>query len=102
MSKKEIKLNIEKFPREVSVSVRRSKDGGFYAEIYLENDILRTQAESFPEIMAMVNDAIYTYFEIPERYLSYMPYYIPSVKVAQELKLYPSTSWHSRTVLINT
>ncbi len=103
MSEKEQKLYIKKLPKEISVSVFRSKDGGFCAEISLKNgDVLRTQAEGFPEIIVMVNDAIYTYFEIPKEYLSYMLFYIPPVEVAQELKLYPSTPWRSQTVLTNT
>ena len=76
------------FPQEISVKVERSKDGGFVAVINTFPGCI-TQADSFSELIEMVNDAVRTYFEIPEQYTSYMPTYLPPVKVAQELDVFP-------------
>lgn len=91
--KRQIKNTIAKFPKRVQVSVTSSTDGGFYAEIRIKDDILRTQAETLPELIEMVNDAIYTYFEIPANKVRYMPTYIPPTSVAQKFGLYP-IQWH--------
>lgn len=77
------------FPSEIDVRVQRSKDGGFFAKI-LDFDGLFTEAETFSELIEMVNDAVMTYFEVPRRYVSYMPSYVPPLKVAQEFGVFPS------------
>ena len=78
-------------PAEVNVTVRASKDGGFVCEILTFPGAF-TEADGFYELMQMINDAVYTYFDIPERYIAYMPYYNPSVKMAQDLDGFPASS----------
>lgn len=97
--KRQIKNIIAKFPKKVQVSITPSADGGFYAKIRIKDDILRTQAETLPELIEMVNDAIYTYFEIPGNKVRYMPTYIPSTSVAQKFGLYP-IQWHRIPTLL--
>ncbi len=76
------------FPREVTVAVRRSEDGGFSAEI-LSYPRTFTEAETFSELLEMINNALYTYFDVPEKYVSFMPTYLPSVKSAKDLMGFP-------------
>ncbi len=83
---------IEKLPKKLPVALFRSEEGGFCAEVKINNDILRTEAENLPELIEMVNDAVYTYFEIPEKLISEAPTYVPPIKVAQDTNLYP-TKW---------
>ncbi len=64
------------FPKEVTVSVRRSEDGGFAAEI-LSYPRTFTEADTFSELIEMINDALYTYFDVPKKFVSFMPTYLP-------------------------
>jgi predicted RNase H-like HicB family nuclease len=77
------------FPSEIRVHIRRSQDGGFVAEIITYSGCF-TQADNFTSLMEMVNDAIYSYFEIPKRYLAHMPKYIPPTELAQWCGIYPA------------
>lgn len=78
------------FPREIGVRIQRSQDGGFFAEIMKFDAKLYTEAETFSELIGMVNDAVITYFEIPKKYVSFMPNYIPPLKTAQEFGVFPA------------
>lgn len=91
MSPKEIKeINKlrELFPSEIAVSVERSDNGDFLATIHTFKGLF-TEGRSFSELMEMVNDAVKTYFEIPEKYIPYMPNYVPPLVVAQQLDIFP-------------
>lgn len=77
------------FPREIDAKIQRSEDGGFVAEILTFGGHLYTEAETFSELIEMVNDATLTYFEIPRRYAPFMPNYIPPLKTAQEFGIFP-------------
>ena len=78
----------EQLPSMVSVGISRSRDGGFTAEVSTFPGCY-TEAESFMELVDMVNDAVRTYFEIPRKYYSYMPNYVPPLKTAQEFGAFP-------------
>lgn len=75
------------FPHEVAVEVLKN-DGGFIAEVKTYPG-LATEASSFSELIEMVNDAIRTYLEIPEKYLPFMPSYTPPVSQAKNLDVFP-------------
>jgi predicted RNase H-like HicB family nuclease len=77
-----------RFPYAISVRVRRSADGGFVAD-FTDFPGLCTEAETFSELIDMVNDAVWTYFEVPGKYRSFMPNYIPPLRVAQDLDAFP-------------
>ena len=79
------------FPQKLSVEVNRSKDGGFYAHITNFKNCY-TEADSFSELIDMVNDAVRTYLEIPSKYLPFMPTFIPTIKQAQEFDAFPQTN----------
>lgn len=76
------------FPKSITVSIERSADGGFYAEVKTFPGCV-TEADTFSELIEMVNDAVKTYFEIPKRYLPYMPTYLPLLREAQRLDVFP-------------
>jgi predicted RNase H-like HicB family nuclease len=60
------------FLQEIDVAMNPSEDGGFSAEI-LSYPGMFTEAETFPELIEMIDDALYTYFEIPEALIPFMP-----------------------------
>ena len=76
------------FPREIVVRILRSEDGGFAAEI-MEFPRCYTEADTFAELIEMVNDAMMTYFEIPDKYTSYMSTYLPTIETAQKFNAFP-------------
>ncbi|MGB7958193.1 MAG: type II toxin-antitoxin system HicB family antitoxin [Minisyncoccia bacterium] len=76
------------FPKVLEVGIKRSENGGFVAAIKTLPGCA-TQADSFSELIEMVNDAARTYFEIPQKLSPYMPTYLPPLKVAQAFDLFP-------------
>ncbi|MBI4836805.1 MAG: type II toxin-antitoxin system HicB family antitoxin [Candidatus Portnoybacteria bacterium] len=73
-------------PDKIEVSIKPSKDGGYIVYV---NDLpgCITQAENGEEIFEMVNDAIYTYLEIPRHYQPYMPIFIPPEELRKQLDI---------------
>ncbi len=43
-----------------------------------------TQADTLPDLLVMINDALYTYFEIPQSQRSEMPRYRPRYEAIRE------------------
>ncbi|MFA5086273.1 MAG: type II toxin-antitoxin system HicB family antitoxin [Candidatus Paceibacterota bacterium] len=89
-------------PDKIEVSIKPSKDGGYF--IYV-NDLpgCVTQAETGKEIFEMVNDAIYTYLEIPENYQPYMPTFFPPKELREQLNIeIPEKYLNSSVVLQGT
>jgi predicted RNase H-like HicB family nuclease len=76
------------FPSSINVSIHRTESGEFVARINTFKGFM-TEGKTFSELIEMVNDAVKTYFEIPEKFISYMPSYVPSIEVAQELDVFP-------------
>lgn len=74
---------------EIEVNVKKTSEGNLVASIETFPGC-RTQARNLSGLIGMVNDAIYTYFEIPEEHYNDMPSYMPPVELAQALNLYPS------------
>jgi predicted RNase H-like HicB family nuclease len=87
--KQEVRRLSALLPHEVSVGVRRSEDGGFVAEVASFPGVM-TQGETFSELVAMVNDAVLTYFDIPEQYRAFVPSYLPPIDQAASLSVFPS------------
>jgi predicted RNase H-like HicB family nuclease len=78
------------FPNNIKVLVFFSQDGGYGVEIITFPGCL-TQAETFSELIEMVNDAMATVLEVPRKYLPYMPTYLPPLSLAQRLNIFPSS-----------
>lgn len=89
INKQEIQLFRSLFPPKIDVIVNFSEDGGFYAKILTFPGCV-TQAETFAELIEMVNDAVTTILEIPQEYLPYMPTYLPPLSLVQGLNVFPS------------
>ena len=91
-SQKDIK-EINRFrallPSGITVAVRAAEEGGFVCELKTFPRCF-TQGDSFYELIYMLNDLVYTYLEIPLKYLPYMPTYNPPLKMAQELEGFPA------------
>lgn len=83
-----IKALREKFPARIDVRILRSEDGGFVAQISTFPGC-NTQGDTLSELVEMANDCVKTYFDIPKKYYSYMPTYLPPVSVAQDLDIFP-------------
>jgi predicted RNase H-like HicB family nuclease len=76
------------FPGELTVDIYPSKDGGLVCDIKTFQGCF-TQGENLFELMEMINDAVYTYLEIPRKYLRHMPGYDPSTKMAHDFSGFP-------------
>lgn len=76
------------FPGSIKVHVTRSENGVFCAEVVSYPGVI-TQGNTFSELIEMVNDAMLTYFEVPEEFASFMPNYMPPLNLARELGVFP-------------
>ncbi len=75
-----------KFPERLVVNIKPSQDGGFV--VFVENlPGCMTQAENGKEIFEMVNDAVYTYLNIPRQYQAYMPAFLPNDEQKERFKI---------------
>lgn len=72
-------------PSSIKVKIGKSKDGGFWVEVISLPGCF-TQAESGEELFVMINDAVYTYFDISERYFPFLPRYFPTEKMKRRLQ----------------
>ncbi len=106
--KKITKENIKKinklrslFPGEVTVRVHRSDNGMYCAQVVTFPGCF-TESDTFSGLIEMVNDAVRTYFEIPEKYLSFMPDYLAPIEIAQRFNVFPISEETKELNLINT
>ncbi len=67
---------IMRLPSRLEVEVHRTAEGKFWAKV-LNLPGCVTQADSFGELIEMINDAVHTYFEIPEKISQHLGIYIP-------------------------
>lgn len=75
-----------RFPEGVGVIVRDSEDGGYWAEVKNLPGCI-TQADNGTELFQMLNDAIYTYLDVPEEYIPFVPTYFPPEEVRKNLNI---------------
>lgn len=85
---RKIKEYREKFPQKLEVKVSITEEDKLIAEV-TNFPGCYTQASNLAELIHMVNDAVYTVFEIPEKYYSEMPSYTPPVSLARALNMLP-------------
>ena len=76
------------FPNELNVRVHRSECGKYCAEVITFPGCF-TESDTFSGLIEMVNDAVKTYFEIPEKYFSFMPDYLAPIETAQHFNVFP-------------
>ena len=70
-------------PRTLSVDIYRAEEGGFWAKIKSLPGC-NTQGEDFIDLVDMINDAIFTYFDVPQKMRSALGHYVPAL--SEELK----------------
>lgn len=85
-TKKDINYYKKLLPNKITVNVHKTKDG-LWAKVK-ELPHCYSQADSFFELIQMVNDAIYTYLGIPKKFRSDLGYYAPEIfqKIINEAK----------------
>ena len=75
-------------PRILNVNVNRAEEDGYWAEIK-EMPGCYTQADNFYDLIEMINDAIFTYFDVPKKIRKSLGQYIPEVSEnAQKLAMH--------------
>jgi predicted RNase H-like HicB family nuclease len=99
--KKQINTFRSLFPDKIVVKVHRSECGKFCSEIVTFPGCL-TESDTFSGLIEMINDAVKTYFEIPEKYHSFMPEYLAPIDMAQAFNAFPVTRKIEELNLINT
>ena len=83
VAKKDLGYYKKLLPKKITVQIHKTEEG-FWAEIK-EFSNCYTQADSFVELIKMVNDAVCTHLEIPVKYRKQMGYYMPE-SVINEIK----------------
>ncbi|NQU84044.1 MAG: type II toxin-antitoxin system HicB family antitoxin [Parcubacteria group bacterium] len=86
MNMKDVKHYKKLLPSRIIVKIHKTKEG-FWAKIK-EFPGCYTQADSFFELIEMVNDAVFTYLDIPQKLRSKLGYYTPELfqKIVDEVK----------------
>lgn len=74
-------------PRNIAVEIHRADEGGFWARVKNVPGCV-TQAENFLELVEMINDAVFTYFEVPRKLRNGLGFYVPqlSQKIKEKIK----------------
>jgi len=72
-------------PHSIKVKIGKSKDGGLWVKI-LSLPGCFTQAENAEGLFVMVNDAAYTYLDIPAEYFPFLPRYFPTEKLKKKIQ----------------
>ena len=75
-----------KIPARLEIEIKES-DGMYVAKItsYADDNVV-TQAKTGQELVEMVNDALYSYLDIPSKYKSEIGFFLPPESVREELQ----------------
>ena len=65
-------------PRSLAVDIYRAEEGGFWAKVKSLPGC-NTQGEDFVDLVDMINDAIFTYFNVPQKIRSALGHYVPEL-----------------------
>ncbi len=65
-------------PKKITVEIHKTKRGEFWARVK-ELPHCYTQARTPVELVKMVNDAVYTYLEIPNKVRDKLGFYLPEI-----------------------
>ena len=76
------------FPQTINVKVTPCSNGEYTVSIQ-EFPGAITQARNLADLIYMVSDCVASVLEVPSKYLSYMPSYLPSLELAQALNSFP-------------
>ncbi len=84
MSKqKDLQFYKNQMPRQLTLEIHKT-DEGFWAKVK-ELPHCYTQANDFPGLIEMVNDSIYTYLEIPNKFRKVVGFYLPK-EICDEIR----------------
>ena len=72
-----------KLPDQLSVAIRE-EGGKFFAQVEFDGVMVTTQARRPQELYDMVNDVVYTYYEIPRQYVPLVSRYTPPKELADK------------------
>lgn len=72
-------------PHTISVDIYRAEEGGFWARVKSLPGC-NTQGEDFIDLVDMINDAIFTYFDVPQKMRMALGHYIPELSVEPRKK----------------
>jgi len=73
-------------PRKLSVEIYRAQEGGFWAKVRGLPGC-NTQGDDFIDLIAMINDAVFTYFDVPQKMRSALGYYVPQLPEEMRKKI---------------
>jgi len=82
-TKKDLQFYKKLMPDKLTLSIQRTEEG-FWAKVK-ELPHCYTQANDFFELIKMINDAIYTYLEIPDKFRKIVGFYLPK-EMCDEIK----------------
>jgi len=77
------------FPKKIKINIRFCENDNSYAIRISEFPGSITQVENLADLITMVSDCVATILDVPKKYLSYMPRYLPSVELAQYMNAFP-------------
>lgn len=90
------------FPETIHVKVVPCGNGEYTVFIQEFSGAI-TQAKNLADLILMVSDCVASVLEIPNKYLRYMPSYLPSLELAQALNSFPQLKKEKEAKLsINT
>ena len=89
---KKIEFYKKLLPEKLIVEIHRGDDNRLVAKIKNFPHCF-TQAKDYDELIPMVNDVVYTYLEIPIKYMKELGYYVPQwqKKILEALSKKPGT-----------
>ena len=80
-----LEANINKMPKQLHILIEKTPNNYYFVKIKNLSGCT-TQARNSHELVEMVNDAVYTYFDIPEKYQAQVGSYNPPVELQKKLK----------------
>lgn len=74
-----------KLPESIKVEIKESPDGGYFVKVVSLKHCF-TQADNVEELLLMVNDVVFSHFDIPEKLRPFMPVYFPAGEIKKRLQ----------------
>jgi len=86
--KEALECYLTRLPKDISVKWRRDERGFIVGKIIVNDNEFVTQGKDAKDFIEMVNDTIFSVYEIPTEYINKIGknYFIPSVEQLEKLK----------------
>ncbi len=85
-----------KRPDSIQVYIKRTDDGYFAKLVNFKEDNVITQAKTGEELVAMVNEAMYDFLEIPAIYRPQLGYFLPDEAMREEIRAHIPAKYLNR------